>query len=307
MPIRVPANLPAVELLKEENIFIIDNARADSQDIRQLRIGIVNLMPLKVQTETDFLRVLSNTPLQIEVDFIEMASHCSKNTPSEHLSMFYRHFDDIKQNNYDGLIITGAPVEHLNFEEVDFWTELKTIMDWAKTHVTSTLYICWAAFAGMYHHYGVRKHDTVKKLSGVYPHRVLAPQNPLLRGFDDEFYVPHSRFTGADAAEIAQHPELAIITDGEKVGPHIIMGRNGREFYITGHSEYAPEALKMEYERDLERGINPSVPENYFLNDDSELRKPVVRWRSHANLLFSNWLNYFVYQITPYDITRING
>ncbi len=307
MPIRVPGNLPSVEVLKKENIFLIDNERADAQDIRQLRIGIINLMPLKIQTETDFLRVLSNSPLQIEVDFIDMASHQSKNTPSQHLSMFYKHFDDIKTFNYDGLIITGAPVEQLPFEEVDFWEELIKIMDWARTHVTSTLYICWAAFAGLYHHYGIPKIDNEKKLSGVYPHKILAPQNPLLRGFDDIFHVPHSRFTGVRMSDIRTIDELSVITYGDEVGPHIIMGRNGREFYITGHSEYSPEALKLEYERDISRGLNPLPPENYFLNDDVDKRIPVVRWRSHANLLFSNWLNYFVYQITPFDISKING
>lgn len=307
MPIRIPDNLPAVELLKKENIFIIGDSRAESQEIRHLKIGIVNLMPLKIQTETDFLRVLSNSPLQIEVDLIEMSTHESRNTPSEHLNMFYKHFSDIRHKNYDGLIITGAPVEHLEFEQVDFWNELTEVMDWARSHVTSTMYICWAAFAGLYHHYGIPKHDFTTKISGVFPHQVHLPFNPLLRGFDDIFYVPHSRFTGISSDDIAPHPELKLLTSGKDVGPHIIMGREGREFYITGHSEYSPDALKLEYERDLARGLDPSPPYDYFKDNDAAARIPVVKWRSHANLLFSNWLNYFVYQITPYDISLING
>ena len=306
MPIRVPENLPAVELLKEENIFIIGDKRAEAQDIRHLRIGIVNLMPLKIRTETDFLRVLSNSPLQIEVDFVEMSSHSSKNTPVEHLNMFYRKFSEIKHKNYDGLIITGAPVEHLDFEEVDFWDELTEIMDWSRTHVTSTMFICWAAFAGMYHFYGIPKRDTPTKLSGVYAHEVLKPHCPLLRGFDDLFYVPHSRFTGIREDDLAGCPDLTVVTRSRAAGPHIIIGRDGREIFITGHSEYAPDTLKMEYERDLGRGLTPSAPENYFKDDDLDSRVPVVSWRAHANLLFSNWHNYYVYQITPYDISRIN-
>ncbi|MDE6081117.1 MAG: homoserine O-succinyltransferase [Muribaculaceae bacterium] len=295
MSVKVPVNLPAVELLKNENIFLNEEHQSP-MNARTLRIGIVNLMPLKEQTETDFLRMLSNSPLPLEVDLIDMASHISKNTPHEHLEKFYKYFDDIREANYDGLIITGAPVEKLRFEDVDYWEELTEIMDWAKNHVNSTLYICWAAFAGLYHHYGIPKVDTDKKLSGVYPHRVLAPQNPLLRGFDDIFYVPHSRFTGVRFSDVKEIPELSILSDGDAVGPYIIMGRDGREFYITGHSEYSPYTLKKEYERDIKKGLNPIPPENYFLDDDVEKRVPVVRWRSHANLLFTNWINYFVYR-----------
>lgn len=298
MPIIVPAELPAVELLKKENIFILDNG---SKGPGNLRIGIVNLMPLKIQTETDFLRLLSNSPLRIEVDLINMASHQSKNTPPEHISLFYKQFSDIKNRHYDGLIITGAPVELLPFEQVDFWDELTRIMDWAKEHVASTLYICWAAFAGLYYHYGIPKHAISPKISGVYPHRILQPGNPLLRGFDDLFHVPHSRFTAIDAADVERHPELVTLTWGEGVGPHIIMGRDGREFYIVGHSEYEPDALKKEYERDINKGMDPAVPVNYFKDNDAVKREPVVLWRSHANLLFANWLNHYVYNSTSND------
>ncbi|MDE7154227.1 MAG: homoserine O-succinyltransferase [Muribaculaceae bacterium] len=296
MPLIVPEQLPAVELLKKEKIFILAN---ESKDSALLRIGIVNLMPLKIQTETDFLRLLSNSPFRIEVDLISMASHVSKNTPAEHISMFYKQFDAIKDKHYDGLIITGAPVELLPFEEVDFWHELTRVMDWAKEHVSSTLYICWAAFAGLYYNYGIAKHVISPKISGVYPHRVLQPENPLLRGFDDLFHVPHSRFTAIDASDIDRHPELVTLTWGEGVGPHIIMGRDGREIYIVGHSEYAPDALKKEYERDMNKGMSPAAPVNYFKDNDAVRREPVVMWRSHANLLFANWLNYYVSKSIP--------
>lgn len=304
MPVRVPVSLPAVETLRSENIFVIDEQRASSQDIRPLRIAILNLMPLKIMTETDLLRLISNTPLQIELDFIDTDSHVSKNTPREHIETFYTKFDDIKHNNYDGLIITGAPVEKVAFEDVDYWQELTEIFDWAKKHVTSTLYICWAALAGLYHHYGVPKYVLDHKISGVFKHRIDDDLNPIFRGFDDEFYVPHSRYSEVRREDIEKVEGLKIIAESDESGIYMVMARGGREFFITGHSEYSPGTLDFEYHRDLEKGINPAIPVNYYLNDDPT-QQPIVRWRSHANLLFSNWLNYFVYQETPYDIREI--
>ncbi len=304
MPVRVPVSLPAVETLRSENIFVIDEQRASSQDIRPLRIAILNLMPLKIMTETDLLRLISNTPLQIELDFIDTDSHVSKNTPREHIETFYKKFDEVKHNNYDGLIITGAPVEKVAFEDVDYWHELTEIFDWAKKHVTSTLYICWAALAGLYYHYGIPKYVLDKKISGVFKHRIDDELNPIFRGFDDVFYVPHSRYSEVRREDIEKVPELKIIAESDESGIYMVMARGGREFFITGHSEYSPGTLDFEYHRDLEKGINPAIPANYYLNDDPS-QQPIVRWRSHANLLFSNWLNYFVYQATPYDIRDI--
>lgn len=304
MPVRVPVSLPAVEALREENIFVIDEQRASTQDIRPLRIAILNLMPLKIMTETDLLRLISNTPLQVELDLIDTDSHVSKNTPREHIETFYKRFEDVKHNNYDGLIITGAPVEKVDFETVDYWDELTGIFDWAKTHVTSTLYICWAALAGMYYHYGIPKYVLDKKISGVFKHRINDELNPIFRGFDDLFYVPHSRFSEVRREDISRVPDLKIIAESEESGVYMVMARSGREFFITGHSEYSPGTLDFEYRRDLEKGMNPSIPVNYYEDDDPE-KQPIVRWRSHANLLFSNWLNYFVYQATPYDIRDI--
>lgn len=306
MPVRVPVSLPAVETLREENIFVIDEQRASSQDIRPLRIGILNLMPLKIMTETDLLRLISNTPLQIELDLIDTSSHVSRNTPREHIEEFYKTFDDIRNRNYDGFIITGAPVEKVKFEEVDYWTELQEIFDWARTHVTSTLYICWAAFAGLYHHYGIDKIVLDKKISGVFPHVINDSKNPIFRGFDDEFFVPHSRFSAVAKEEIEKTPGLKILSESPESGVYMVMARNGREFFITGHSEYSPGTLDFEYHRDLDKGMNPDIPAHYYRNDDP-VQGPVVRWRSHANLLFSNWLNYFVYQETPYDIRQIHS
>ena len=304
MPVKVPSTLPAVEALKNENIFVIDEKRASNQDIRPLKIAILNLMPLKIMTETDLLRLLSNTPLQIELDLIDTASHECKNTPREHIEEFYKTFDNVKNQNYDGLIITGAPVEKLEFGEVEYWDELTHIFDWAKSHVTSTLYICWAAFAGLYYHYGVPKHMIEKKISGVFKHRVLDKNNPIFRGFDDEFYVPHSRFTKLHKQDIDKVPQLSIIAESDESGIYMVMARGGREFYITGQSEYSPNTLDYEYHRDLEKGKNPSVPVNYYPDNDPS-KAPIVRWKAHANLLYSNWLNYFVYQETPYDINTI--
>lgn len=304
MPVRVPVSLPAVESLKDENIFVIDEQRASSQDIRPLKIAILNLMPLKIMTETDLLRLLSNTPLQIELDLIEPDGHVCKNTPREHIEMFYKKFADIRHNNYDGFIVTGAPVEKVDFEDVDYWDELCDIFAWAKTHVTSTLYICWASLAGLYYRYGIPKYVLNRKISGVFKHHISDPKNPIFRGFDDEFYVPHSRFSTLKREDIEKHPELQIIAESDESGIYMVMGRNGREFYITGHSEYSPMTLDFEYRRDLEKGMNPHVPDNYY-EDNDPTKRPIVRWRSHANLLFTNWLNYFVYQETPYDIGNI--
>lgn len=304
MPVRIPSTLPAVEELKKENIFVIEEQRASSQNIRPLRIAVLNLMPLKLMTETDLLRLISNTPLQIELDLVLPEGHEWTNTPKEHLEEFYKSFNDIKKNNYDGFIVTGAPVEMQDFETVDYWPQLQEIFDWSRTHVTSTIHICWAALAGLYHHYGIRKHVLAEKLSGVFEHRVLEKSNPLFRGFDDVFYVPHSRHSEVRKEDILKVPDLSIVSESAESGVYIIMARNGREIYITGHSEYSPLTLDYEYHRDLSRGMNPHVPTNYYIDDDPA-KGPLVRWRSHANLLFSNWLNYFVYQETPYDIRDI--
>lgn len=304
MPVRVPLSLPAVEELRNENIFVIDEQRASNQDIRPLRIAILNLMPLKLMTETDLLRLISNTPLQIELDLVLPKGHQWSNTPKEHLDTFYKTFDQIKDNNYDGFIITGAPVEMVDFEDVDYWDQLQDIFDWSRNHVTSTIHICWAALAGLYHNYGVQKHILPDKISGVFKHRVLDKKNPLFRGFDDTFYVPHSRHFAVDKEEILKIPALRIEAESDESGVYIIMARNGREIYITGHSEYSPGTLDFEYRRDLGKGLNPHIPSNYYIDDDPK-KGPLVRWRSHANLLFSNWLNYFVYQETPFDIKEI--
>lgn len=304
MPVRVPNTLPAVEELREENIFVIDENRASTQDIRPLRIAVLNLMPMKLMTETDLLRLLSNSPLQIELDLVLPDDHHWTNTPREHIEEFYKTFDEIKQNNYDGFIVTGAPVEMVNFEDVDYWEQLEEVFEWSKRHVTSTIYICWAALAGLYHNYGIKKYPLPRKLSGVFPHYVVQKNNPLLRGFDDEFYVPHSRHSEARRADIIAEPRLSIIAESPVSGPYIMMARNGREIYVTGHSEYSPTTLDFEYHRDLEKGLNPSIPKNYY-QDDDPTKPPMVRWRGHANLLFSNWLNYFVYQETPYNISDI--
>ena len=304
MPVKVDAALPAVEELKQENIFVIDEQRATSQDIRPLKIAVLNLMPLKIMTETDLLRLISNSPLQIELDFLEIDGHVSKNTPQEHIDTFYKRFADIKNDNYDGFIITGAPVEKVDFEEVDYWSQLTEIFDWAKCHVTSTLYICWAALAGLYYYYGIPKYILDKKISGVFPHTFSDKMNPIFRGFDDIFYVPHSRFGEVRREDIEKNDELKIISESEESGVYMVMARGGREFYITGHSEYSPYTLDFEYKRDVAKGLNVEVPKNYY-RDDNPANEPVVRWRSHANLLFTNWLNYFVYQETPYNIGDI--
>lgn len=306
MPLNIPNKIPAINALKRENIFVMPFDKASTQDIRPLKVVILNLMPIKITTETDLIRLLSNTPLQIEIDFLKIKNHTSKNTPIEHLKAFYKPFDQIAENNYDGMIITGAPVEQMEFEEVNYWDELTTIFDWAKTHVTSTLFICWAAQAGLYHYYGIPKHQLREKMFGVFAHKPLEPLYPIFRGFDDVFYVPHSRHTEIRRTDIEQNPGLKILSESEEAGVHIVMARNGREFFITGHSEYAPQTLDEEYKRDLAKGLPIQQPKNYYIDNDPN-KGPLVTWRSHANLLFSNWLNYFVYQETPYNLDDIHG
>jgi len=304
MPIKIPDKLPATKTLRGENIFVMTEKRAQGQDIRPLRIAIFNLMPTKIATETQLMRALSNSPLQVEIVLLHTSSHQSKNTSEEHLASFYKTFADIKDQKFDGLIITGAPVERLEFEEVDYWEELKDVMEWSKTHVTSTFHICWAAQAGLYYHYGIGKYELSKKISGIYKHKVKRPKAKLVSGFDEEFYAPHSRYTGIRKEDIKAVPELAILVSSKEVGPYIVASGDGKHVFVTGHSEYDADTLHNEYIRDLEKGINPDIPANYYPNNDPT-QKPVVRWRSHSNLLFTNWLNYYVYQITPYDIGDI--
>ncbi|MCE5347697.1 MAG: homoserine O-succinyltransferase [Bacteroidales bacterium] len=306
MPINVPDNLPAIELLKKENIFIMNNSRASMQDIRPLHIAVLNLMPLKITTETDLVRLLSNTPLQVDLDFIRLKTHTSKNTPIEHIREFYTKFDQIKDKKYDGLIITGAPVEHLEFEEVTYWEELAGIFDWAKTHVTSSLFICWAAQAALYHYYRIPKYPLEKKMFGVFEHKLNDPLSPIFRGFDDVFYAPHSRHTEVRRKDIQKVPELTILSESDEAGVYVIQARNGSEIFVMGHSEYSPDTLGNEYKRDISKNLTIEIPHNYYLEDNPD-NPPVVRWRSHANLLFLNWLNYFVYQETPYNMESIGN
>lgn len=304
MPIKIPNGLPAAETLHAENIFTITKTRAEGQDIRPLRILILNLMPTKIATETQLARLLGNTPLQVEMELIHTKTHESKNTPSEHLLAFYKTFGDIRENNYDGMIITGAPVEHMQFEEVEYWNELCEIMEWSKTHVTSVFHICWGAQAGLYYHFGINKYPLEKKLFGIFPHRVERRSSMLLRGFDDIFMVPQSRHTTVRREDIEKVPELKILASSDKAGIYALMTDRGRQIFITGHSEYDADTLAKEYRRDKSAGLPIDIPENYFPDDDDS-RAPVVSWRSHANLLYSNWLNYFVYQTTPYDLKEI--
>ncbi|WP_164108369.1 MULTISPECIES: homoserine O-succinyltransferase [Sphingobacterium] len=304
MPVKIPDNLPAIELLKSESIFVMSDLRASEQDIRPLRLLILNLMPLKISTETDFVRLLSNNPLQIEVDFLRLESHTSKNTSAEHLEMFYKGFSDVSDDFYDGMIITGAPVEMLPFEEVTYWEEVTRIFDWAKTHVTSTLYICWASQAALYHFYGVEKQPLDKKLFGVFQHTALDKTNPLFRGFDDEFFIPHSRHTTISQSDMEKSKDVEVLSISDDAGVAIAASRGGREFYLTGHSEYAPYNLHEEYVRDRDKGLAIDIPSNYYTDDDPTL-PPKVRWVSHANLLFNNWLNYYVYQETPFDLKNV--
>ena len=304
MPLRLPDKLPAIELLKHENIFVMDDSRAHMQDIRPLRIVILNLMPLKITTETDLIRLLSNTPLQLDITFMKLKSHTPKNTPIEHMMMFYRSFEDLQNEKFDGMIITGAPVEQLDFESVGYWSEMQEIFAWARTHVFSTMYICWAAQAGLYYHYGIPKYPLQKKMFGIFPQRALDLQLPIFRGFDDVFQMPHSRHTEVHREDILACPDLQLIAESPDSGVSMVMARNGREFFITGHLEYAPLTLDTEYRRD--RGVRDDVdlPRHYYIDDDPD-KGPLVTWRAHANLLYSNWINYYVYQETPYDISQI--
>ena len=304
MPLRLPDKLSAIDLLKQENIFVMDSSRAHMQDIRPLRIVILNLMPLKITTETDLIRLLSNTPLQLEISFMKLRSHTPKNTPIEHMMMFYRDFEQMRNEKYDGMIITGAPVESLDFEEVTYWDEMKDIFSWARTHVTSTLYICWAAQAGLYYHYGIPKYPLAKKMFGIFPQVPLEPQLPIFRGFDDVFQMPHSRHTELHREDILANPQLTLIAESPDCGVSMVMARNGREFFITGHLEYAPNTLDKEYKRDKDIRDDVDLPKNYY-RDDNPANEPLVTWRAHANLLYSNWINYYVYQETPYDINQI--
>ena len=304
MPIKVPNGLPAVKTLKDENIFVMTHKRAAKQDIRPLKILLLNLMPKKIETETQFARLLGNTPLQVEMEMMYTTSHKSKNTSEEHLLAFYKTFDEIKDNKYDGMIITGAPVENMEFEEVEYWDELCKIMEWSKSHVTSTFHICWGAQAGLYYHYGIQKHPLPKKCFGVYPHKVDYKRSILFRGFDDTFMAPQSRHTTVYAEEIKKVKGLKILASSKETGVYAVSTSKGKQIFVTGHSEYDKDTLKNEYLRDKEKGLEIDVPKNYFPNDDPS-KEPIVSWRAHANLLFSNWLNYFVYQTTPYDIETI--
>lgn len=304
MPLNVPDKIPAIQQLEKENIFVMNQSEATRQDIRPLRIIILNLMPLKVTTETDLIRLLSNTPLQVELELMQIKGHTPKNTSIEHMKAFYKSFDSIKSRKFDGLIVTGAPVELLPFEEVTYWEEMKAIMDWAQTNVTSSMFICWGAQAGLFHYYGIPKHALKEKMFGVFKHHYSDSKIPIFRGFDDEFYVPHSRHTEVREEDISKVGELSIIGSSEEAGVNMVMAKNGRQLFITGHFEYSQYTLDNEYKRDLAKGFNLQMPLHYYRDDDPK-NKPFVRWKSHANLIFSNWLNYYVYQETPYDLDEI--
>ena len=297
--------MPAIDLLKDENIFVLADSRANTQDIRPLRIVILNLMPLKITTETDLIRILSNSPLQLEIQFMKVKAHTSKNTPIEHMKAFYRDFELMRDEKFDGMIITGAPVEHLEYQDVNYWEEISDIFAWARTHVTSTLYICWAAQAGLYYHYGVPKHPLQQKMFGIFPQYPLDKKLPIFRGCDDVFYMPHSRHTEIRKEDILKVPELSLIAESPMSGVSMVMAREGREIFITGHSEYSPYTLDTEYKRDLDKGLPIQMPYNYY-RDDDPAKEPLVTWRAHGNLLFQNWLNYYVYQETPYNIDDIH-
>lgn len=304
MPIQIPNDLPAAGVLQQENIFVMTQTRAESQEIRPLEIVLLNLMPTKIVTETQLSRVLGNTPLQVHLELMMVSSHKPKNTPQEHLLNFYKTFDELKDRKFDGMVITGAPVELMEFEEVNYWEELCQIMEWSKSHVHSTLHICWGAQAAMYYHYGVQKRLLPQKLFGVFPHHADYKRAILLRGFDDQFWVPHSRHTTVDRADLEKIPGMKILASSEEAGVYAMMTDKGRQIFITGHSEYDGDTLEKEYLRDKNAGLPIEIPKNYYPNDD-DTKEPMVRWRSHANLLFSNWLNYFVYQTTPYDIMSV--
>jgi homoserine O-succinyltransferase len=304
MPVKIPSTLPARTVLENENIFVMDEERAIHQDIRPLRVAILNLMPTKIATETQILRLLSNSALQVEITLLHTATYESRNTDADHLLNHYVTFDEIKHEKFDGLIITGAPVEQMPFEEVDYWQELMQIMDWAETNVESNFYICWGAQAGLYHYYGIPKYDLPRKMFGVFEHRVVNPTERLMRGFDDFFFAPHSRHTEVRREDIERHPELQILAESDEAGVYIVSSKDGRHLFITGHSEYDPLTLKGEYDRDVNKGLPIHVPNNYYPKNNP-VQTPSVRWRGHANLLYANWLNYYVYQVTPYDPNEI--
>jgi homoserine O-succinyltransferase/O-acetyltransferase len=304
MPLNIPDKLPAIELLQKENIFVMDASHAMHQDIRPLKIAILNLMPVKITTETDLIRLLSNSPLQVELDFIKLSSHTSKNTSREHMAAFYKDFNLILNNKYDGLIITGAPVEQMPFEEVVYWKELTEIFAWARTNVTSSIFICWGAQAALNYYYGIPKYQLDKKMFGVFKHTRNIPTHPIMRGFDDVFFVPHSRHTEIKREDILKVPELLLLSESEESGVYMVASQNGREFFLTGHSEYSPNTLDVEYKRDLAKNLPIEMPKNYYIGDDPS-NSPLVTWRSQANMLFVNWLNYFVYQATPFNIDAI--
>ena len=301
MPIRISKDLPAYETLSSENIFVMSDIRANSQDIRPLKIIILNLMPKKIETETQFMRLLSNTPLQVDVELLHVKSHRAKHTSENHLSSFYRTFDEIKDSFYDGLIITGAPVEHLEFEQVDYWQELCKIMEWSKSNVFSTMHICWGACAGLYYHFGIHKYPLEKKMFGIFPHNIERVNSQLLKGFDEGFLAPHSRHTEVRREDILKNPNLEISASSDIAGVHIVANKNGRQYFIMGHSEYDRNTLAEEYFRDVKKGMDIQMPYNYFPNDDTS-KQPVFKWRCHANLMYSNWLNYCVYQRTPFNL-----
>ncbi len=304
MPVTISKDLPARKVLESENIFVMDEGRAKSQDIRPLHIAILNLMPTKIVTETQLLRLLSNTPLQLEITLVQMKTHVSKHTPASYLKQFYRTFDEIKNENFDGLIVTGAPVEHLAFENVDYWDELCELFDWSRSHVHSNLMICWGAQAGLYYYYGIPKRELQEKLSGVYAHKILKPKHELVRGFDEVFWAPHSRYTTVSVDDVKRHEKLELVSASDLAGAFLIVSRSRRNVFVTGHVEYDANTLKLEYERDLKKGLSPKIPEHYFPENDPA-RRPQSIWRSSAHLLFSNWLNYFVYQQTPYQLSEI--
>ena len=306
MPIKVQNDLPARAILESENIFVMDENRAMSQDIRPLQILILNLMPIKEDTETQLLRALSNTPLQVDCTFLMLSTHVSKNTSASHLNKFYVTFDEIRRQKFDGMIITGAPVETVPFEEVDYWPELCEIMEWSKTHVFSTMHVCWGAQAALYYHFGIQKRLLPQKLSGIFEHRVVRPSNPLVRGFDEVFYAPHSRYTGIDKADVDECIDLRVLAESKEAGVYLLNTDSGRQIFVTGHPEYDKYTLDGEYRRDINKGLDIQPPKNYYPNDDPN-REPIFRWRAHAHLLYHNWLNYYVYQNTPYDLKDLTG
>lgn len=304
MPLRLPDRLPAIDILKGENIFVMDETRAHNQEIRPLRIVILNLMPLKITTETDLIRLLSNTPLQMDICFMKLQSHTPKNTPVEHMMMFYKSFEELSSQKFDGMIITGAPIENMDYEAVEYWEEIQAIFNWSRTHVTSTMFLCWGAMAGLYHFYGIPKYPLPKKMFGIFQQQTLNPALPIFRGFDDTFFMPQSRHTEVRKEDILAHKELEIIAESPESGVSIVMARGGREFFITGHLEYAPDTLDREYKRDIGKRDDVDVPVNYYMNNNPA-KPPIVTWRAHANLFYSNWINYYVYQETPYNIDEI--